>query len=66
MQFLQAGQTFPAQLPEMIEKKSPEMKKFFNIIFFKMFLSRGRKQLESPASFFFDNQPNFFRWIFKK
>ena len=34
-------------------KKSPQkMQKLFKIIFFKMFLWRGRKQLESPACFF--------------
>ena len=48
-------------------KKSPQkVQKFFKFIFFKMFLWRGRKQLEGPDDFFFDKQPNFFRSIFKK
>ena len=48
-------------------KKSPQkVQKFFKISFFKMFLWRGRKQLESPADFFFDSQPKSFQSIFKK
>ena len=48
-------------------KKSPQrMQKLFEAIFFKLFPWRGRKQLESPADFFFVSQPNFFCSIFKK
>ena len=40
--------------------KSPQkMQKLFKTFFFKLFPWRGRKQLESPADFFFDSQPNF-------
>ena len=47
--------------------KSPQkMQKLFKTIFFKLFPWRGRKQLESPADFFFDSQPNIFCSIFKK
>ena len=66
MQFWQAGQTVTAQLPEMIRKKINEIANYLKKNFFKMFPWRGRKQLESPAGFFFDSQPNFYRSIFKK
>ena len=52
MQFWQAGQTFTAQIPEMIRKKSTKMQKLFKILFFKTFQWRSRKQLESPADFY--------------
>ena len=42
------------------------MRKLFKFIFFKLFPWRGRKQLESPADFFFDSQPNILRAVFKK
>ena len=65
MQFWQAGQTFPAQLPQLIRKKSAKMQKLFKCVFCKMFLWRIRKQLESPADFLLDSRPKFFRSIFK-
>ena len=52
MQFWQAGQTFLAQLPELIRKNPQKMQKLFKIFFLKMFLWRSRKQFESPAEFF--------------
>ena len=65
MKFWQASQTFPAQLPKLIRKKSTKMQKLFKFFFCKMFLWRIRKQLESPADFFLDSRPKFFRSIFK-
>ena len=48
------------------EKSRQKCKNFSKFFFCKMFLWRIRKQLESPADFFLDNQPNFFRSICKK
>ena len=47
-------------------KKVNKMQKLFKAFFFELFSWRGRKQLESPADFFFENQVNFFRSILKK
>ena len=52
MQFWQAGQTFLAQLLELIRKSPQKKQKLFRIFFFKMFQWRSRKQLESPADFY--------------
>ena len=47
------------------EKSRQKCKNFSNFFFCKMFLWRIRKQLESPADFFLDSRPKFFRSIFK-
>ena len=41
------------------------MQKLFKFFFCKIFLWRIKKQLESPADFFLDIRPKFFRSIFK-
>ena len=50
--FDRLAKIFLAQLLEMIRKSPQKLHKLFKKIFFKMFLLRGRKQLESPAYFF--------------
>ena len=58
--FDRPAKIFLAQLLEMIRKKSPQnLHKLFKKIFFKMFLLRGRKQLESPDDFFSTSSRTF-------
>ena len=63
--FERPAKLFPPNCCNWSEKIPQKVQKLVKFFFFKVFLWRGRKQLESPA-FFFDNQQNFFRWIFKK
>ena len=66
MQFWQADQTFPAQLPEMIRKSPQKIQKLFKNFFFGKFPWRGRKPLGKPADFFWTASRKFSTGFSKK
>ena len=64
--FERPAKLFPLKYRKWSENSPQKMQKFFRTFFLKMFLWRGRKQLESPADFFFSTASRTFSARFSK